>query len=67
MTADAHGDQHPAGLSPEEAQEKLKQYGPNQPASAPAASFAAEVFRLFANPLALVLLAAAGVSASVSY
>jgi Mg2+-importing ATPase len=66
VTQPANGDRPPApGLSSNEARERLKQFGPNQPGAEHATAFVTEVFRLFANPLALVLLAAAGVSAWV--
>lgn len=51
------------GLSSEEARERLKRVGPNQPTGERNGHVLAELFGLFANPLALVLLGAAGVSA----
>ncbi|MFO0826090.1 MAG: cation-transporting P-type ATPase [Gemmataceae bacterium] len=54
-----------AGLSSDAADELLKQFGPNQPANNHGKHPLAELFGLFTNPLTLVLLVAAGVSAWV--
>jgi Mg2+-importing ATPase len=51
------------GLSSDEARERLERVGPNQPAGERNGHLLAELVGLFANPLALVLLGAAGVSA----
>ena len=53
------------GLTSAEARERLKQYGPNQPAAEHRRHPIAELIALFTNPLAIVLLAAAAVSAWV--
>jgi Mg2+-importing ATPase len=51
------------GLSSHDADERLKRFGPNQPAGVRGGHTLVELFGLFTNPLALVLLGAAGVSA----
>lgn len=48
-----------AGLTSEEAEARLEQYGPNDPAPPKPYSVAAELLRLFLNPLVLILLIAA--------
>ena len=53
------------GLTSDEAGERLKTYGPNQPAAEHRRHPIAELIALFTNPLAIVLLAAAAVSAWV--
>jgi Mg2+-importing ATPase len=54
-----------AGLSSDEARRRLAEVGPNRPAAARAASPLADLLAQFANPLAVVLIAAAAVSAVV--
>jgi P-type Mg2+ transporter len=51
------------GLSTEEAIRRLKDVGPNEPASAHRAGAGLQLLQLFANPLVLILLIASGVSA----
>jgi len=53
------------GLTADEAQERLKRFGPNQPAAARHSRPWLELVSLFVNPLVLLLLGAAGVSAFV--
>ena len=52
-----------AGLTPEEAETRLGQYGPNEPASARHHSFVLNLFQAFASPLVLILVIAAIASA----
>jgi len=52
-----------AGLTSQEAANRLKQYGPNDPAPARRRSIVRDFLRLFLNPLVLVLLIAASISA----
>ncbi|MFM8274626.1 MAG: HAD-IC family P-type ATPase, partial [Gemmata sp.] len=64
MSVPADSDGRPgSGLTSEEAEERLKRYGPNEPAGDRSGHALAELFSLFCNPLVLVLLGAAGVSA----
>src|SRR5258708_6369241 len=51
------------GLSSDEARRRLQEFGPNEPQGARQRWLIFELLGLFANPLALVLLAAAAVSA----
>ncbi len=51
------------GLTSQEAEQRLKQFGPNNPAPARQPSGFAEFLLLFANPLVIILLIAAIVSA----
>jgi Mg2+-importing ATPase len=53
------------GLSEEEAGQRLRQFGPNDPAPVRSATALTELFRFFANPLVLILLAASVVSAAL--
>jgi Mg2+-importing ATPase len=55
----------PNGLSTQEAQRRLTVYGPNEPAPSMRADVVTQFLRSFANPLVLILLIAAGVSAFV--
>jgi P-type Mg2+ transporter len=50
------------GLTSGEARERFDQYGPNEPRAVHRRLFVFELLGLFANPLAIILLAAAGVS-----
>ena len=54
--------QEPQGLSSEAVRRLLKQYGPNEPAPACQYSLILGLLRLFVNPLAIILLIAAGSS-----
>ncbi|MBV8707724.1 MAG: magnesium-translocating P-type ATPase [Acidobacteriaceae bacterium] len=54
--------QKPQGLSSEAVRRLLKQYGPNEPAPACQYSLILGLLRLFVNPLAIILLIAAGFS-----
>jgi magnesium-transporting ATPase (P-type) len=67
VTSSANGSNTPpdAGLTSEEAQQRLEQFGPNQPGGDRGTHSLLELFGLFTNPLALVLIGAAGVSAWV--
>ena len=51
------------GLTPQEAQARLDQYGPNEPAATQHHSFLSDLLHVFMNPLTLILLTAAVVSA----
>ena len=51
------------GLTPEEAQARLDQFGPNEPATTKHHSFLSDVVHTFMNPLVLILVIAAMVSA----
>lgn len=51
------------GLTTQEAQARLVQFGPNEPAAKERNSFGAELWHAFANPLVLILVIAATVSA----
>jgi Mg2+-importing ATPase len=52
-----------AGLSAEEAQARLAQFGPNEPTATAHYSPVADLLHMFMNPLTLILLFAAGASA----
>ena len=52
----------PAGLTTGEAKQRLRQYGPNSLVQESRFATLFSVFRLFANPLILVLLVASGIS-----
>lgn len=52
----------PTGLTSQEAQERLKKFGPNDPAPSRQRSIFAELLLLFVNPLVIILLLAAVVS-----
>jgi len=54
-----------AGLTAEEAQARLDQFGPNEPAATKHHSFLSDLLHAFANPLVLILVIAAVVSAFV--
>ena len=51
------------GLTPQEAQARLDQFGPNEPAATQHHSFLSDLVHAFTNPLALILVIAAVVSA----
>lgn len=51
------------GLTSQEAQERLRQFGPNDPAPPRHSSAIVDLLRLFLNPLVMILLIAAGASA----
>ena len=51
-----------AGLTSQEAERRLRQFGPNDPAPARRHSFLTELLLLFVNPLVIILLIAAVVS-----
>lgn len=53
------------GLDSDEAQRRLAQFGPNEPAAAHSTPILWQVLQLFLNPLALVLIGSATVSAIV--
>ena len=55
----------PRGLTSDVAGARLREAGPNEPASVQRATLIAEVVRLFANPLIAILLIASIVSAGV--
>ena len=52
-----------AGLTSQEAQARLGQFGPNEPAATQHHSFFSDLWHAFANPLVLILVIAATVSA----
>ncbi|HKM82775.1 MAG TPA: magnesium-translocating P-type ATPase [Candidatus Acidoferrum sp.] len=54
-----------AGLSAQEAEARLDQFGPNEPAATQHHSFLSDVLHAFTSPLVLILLIAAAVSAFV--
>lgn len=54
-----------AGLTSEEARLRFSQYGPNEPVSPRRTSGLVQIFVLFLNPLAIVLLLASAISAAV--
>src|SRR3989440_7464646 len=63
QTAAVQDVQSPAsGLTSQEAEERLRKFGPNDPAPAQRHSALAELLFLFANPLVIILLIAAVVS-----
>lgn len=51
-----------AGLTSQEAEQRLRQFGPNDPSPARRRSFLTELLLLFVNPLVIILLVAAAVS-----
>jgi Mg2+-importing ATPase len=51
------------GLTPEQAAERLARFGPNDPAPVRRSALAAEILLLFLNPLVVILLVAALISA----
>ena len=51
------------GLTTREAEARLSQYGPNEPAEAKHSSFFSDLSHAFTNPLILILVVAAAVSA----
>jgi Mg2+-importing ATPase len=53
----------PQGLSTQEAEQRLAQYGPNEPTSPRRMANVAQILRFFLNPLVLILLIASLVSA----
>ena len=55
----------PEGLTTAEAGRRLAEYGPNEPVPVGRLSVAAELLRLFANPLVIILLVASAISASL--
>jgi Mg2+-importing ATPase len=55
----------PAGLTSAEAAQRLVQYGPNEPRSVRRLSALVQFVHLFANPLAIILLIASAISASL--
>ena len=52
----------PAGLTTDEAKRRLRQYGPNSLVQESRFATLFSVFRLFANPLVIILLVASGIS-----
>src|SRR5208283_3903665 len=52
-----------SGLTPEEAQARLDRFGPNEPAATQHYSFLSDLLHVFMNPLTLILVIAAVVSA----
>ena len=52
-----------AGLTPQEAEARLDQFGPNEPAATQRHSFLSDLLHAFASPLVLILLMAAVASA----
>ncbi|MGB9433942.1 MAG: cation-transporting P-type ATPase [Candidatus Acidiferrum sp.] len=64
MSSDA-SETHAAmtGLTAEEAQARLDQFGPNEPAATKHYSFLSDLLHAFANPLVLILVIAAAASA----
>jgi Mg2+-importing ATPase len=54
-----------AGLTSAEARKRLRQGGPNEPAPAPRRHLGTDLLGLLANPLALILLVASGISAAL--
>jgi P-type Mg2+ transporter len=55
----------PIGLTSAEARQRLAQYGPNEPVSVRRLSAVVQLGHLFANPMAIILLAASAISASL--
>jgi Mg2+-importing ATPase len=53
----------PAGLTTQEAEARLVQFGPNEPAAAQHQSFFADLWHALTNPLVMILLIAATISA----
>jgi len=54
--------QLPSGLASQEAEKRLKQFGPNDPAPSHQRSIVGELLLLFVNPLVIILLLAAVIS-----
>jgi Mg2+-importing ATPase len=64
MSTNAHETQLAiTGLTPQEAQARLDQFGPNEPAATKHHSFLSDLLHVFMNPLTLILVIAAIVSA----
>ena len=64
MSANAHQTESKiTGLTPEEAEARLNQFGPNEPAVAKQHSLLSDLLHAFTNPLVLILVIAAIVSA----
>jgi len=57
--------QPPAGLTAGEATLRLARFGPNEPAAAKRTATVVQILLLFANPLAIILLAASVISAAL--
>jgi P-type Mg2+ transporter len=57
--------QQPVGLTSNEARLRLAQFGPNEPAAAKRTATVFQLLLLFANPLAIILLAASAISAAL--
>ena len=55
----------PTGLTRAQAEQRLAEFGPNEPVSAHRLSAAVELVHLFANPLVVILLVASAISASL--
>jgi len=55
----------PSGLTSAEAEQRLAQYGPNEPVSVRRLSALVQLVGLFANPLVIILLVAGAISASL--
>jgi P-type Mg2+ transporter len=53
------------GLTNEEARTRLARFGPNEPATAKRTATVFQILLLFANPLAIILLAASAISAAL--
>jgi magnesium-transporting ATPase (P-type) len=51
------------GLTAQEAEARLDQFGPNEPAATQQHSFSSDLLHQFANPLVLILIIAAAASA----
>ena len=52
----------PAGLTTDEAKRRLRQYGPNSLVQKSRFATLFSIFRLFSNPLVIILLVASGIS-----
>ena len=57
--------QQPVGLTSPEAKLRLERFGPNEPATSKRTATVVQLLLLFANPLAIILLAASAVSAAL--
>jgi Mg2+-importing ATPase len=57
--------QPPIGLTSDEAKLRLAKFGPNEPATAKRTATVFQLLLLFANPLAIILLAASAISAAL--
>ena len=57
--------QQPGGLTTDEAKLRLAKFGPNEPATAKRSANLVQILILFANPLAIILLVASAISASL--